>query len=207
MDCCCSVISNSLQPYGHARLPCLSPSPRVCSNSCPLIWWCHSIILPFVIPFSSCLQSFLASGFFSNELALCIRCPKYLRFSISPSTEYSELISLRLTDLIFLWSKRLSRVFSGTTVKSIKSLVLSLLYGPVVKNPCVNAGATGDAGSIPELRRFLGVENGNPLHYSCLENSLDKGAWWATVHGVSKSQTWLSAHAQNNIHAWLLEKS
>jgi len=50
----------------------------------------------------------------------------------------------------------------------------------------------GDLGSIPELGRSLGEGNGNPLQYSCLENPRDRGAWWATVQGISKSQTRLS---------------
>ena len=49
----------------------------------------------------------------------------------------------------------------------------------------------GDLGSIPGLGRSPGEGNGNPLHYSCLENPMDGGAWWATVHGVEKSRTWL----------------
>ena len=66
--------------------------------------------------------------------------------------------------------------------------------GPVVKNLPANAG---DLGSIPGWGRCPGGGNGNPLQYSCLENPVDTGAWWATVHGVSKSQTrlkWLSMH-------------
>ena len=47
----------------------------------------------------------------------------------------------------------------------------------------------GEPDSIPQLGRFPGEGNGNPLQYSCLENSMDRGAWWATVHGVTKSQT------------------
>ena len=54
----------------------------------------------------------------------------------------------------------------------------------VVKNPPAKVGDTGDAGSIPVLGRSLGEGNGNPLQYSCLENSMDRGAWWTTVHGV-----------------------
>ena len=50
----------------------------------------------------------------------------------------------------------------------------------------------GDPGSIPGLERSPGEENGNPLQYSCLENSMDGGAWWAAVHGVTKSRTQLS---------------
>ena len=61
-----SLISDSLQPHElqYARLPCPSPSPRACSNSCPWNWWCYPTISSSVIPFSSCLQSFPASGSF-----------------------------------------------------------------------------------------------------------------------------------------------
>ena len=61
-----SVMSNSLQPcvLQHTRLPCPSPSPRVCSNPCPLSQWCHPTIPSFVVPFSSCLQSFPVFGSF-----------------------------------------------------------------------------------------------------------------------------------------------
>ena len=62
----CSVMSDSSQPHGlqHARLPCPSPTPKACSNSCPSSRGCHSTISSSVIPFSSCLQSFPASGSF-----------------------------------------------------------------------------------------------------------------------------------------------
>ena len=62
----CSVLSNSLWPHGlqHARLSCPSPSPGICSNSCPLSRWCHPTISSSVVPFSSCPQSFPASGSF-----------------------------------------------------------------------------------------------------------------------------------------------
>ena len=94
-----SVVSTSLQPHGlqHTRLPCPSLSPRVCSNSSPLSWWCHPTISSSVIPFSSCLQSFPALGS-SNESTLHIRWPRYwsFSFSISPSNEYSGLISFRI---------------------------------------------------------------------------------------------------------------
>ena len=61
-----SVVSDSLWPHGlqHARLPCPSPTPGACSNSCPLSQWFHPMISTSVIPFSSCLQSFPASGSF-----------------------------------------------------------------------------------------------------------------------------------------------
>ena len=71
---------------------------------------------------------------------------------------------------------------------------ISLLFwvsqvAPVVKNPPVNAGDIRDKGSVPGLGRSPGRGHGNPLHYSCLENPMDRGAWWATANSVSKSQT------------------
>ena len=72
----------------------------------------------------------------------------------------------------------------------------------MVKNPPANAGDQGDAGSIPGSGRSPGEGNGNPLLYSCLENPMDRGAWWATVHGVSKSRT----HALVIRPAHLLER-
>ena len=69
----------------------------------------------------------------------------------------------------------------------------------VVKTLPAKAGFTG---STPTLRRSSEVENGNPLHYSYLENSMDRGVWWAIVYGISKSQTWLSMHAQKTILVW-----
>ena len=62
----------------------------------------------------------------------------------------------------------------------------------VVKNPPANAGDMRDAGSIPGSGRTPGEGHGNPLQYACLENSMDRGAWRATVHGIAKSQIQLS---------------
>ena len=59
----------------------------------------------------------------------------------------------------------------------------------MVKNLLANAGDPGDSGSIPGSGRSPGVGNGNLLQYSCLENPVDGGAWWATVHGVTQNQT------------------
>ena len=94
-----SVVSNSLWPHGlhHARLLCPSPIPRACSNSCPSSHWCHPTISSSVITFSSCLQIFPSIKVFSNESVLHIRWPKdwSFSFSISPSNEYSGLVSFR----------------------------------------------------------------------------------------------------------------
>ena len=62
----------------------------------------------------------------------------------------------------------------------------------VVKNPPASAGDTRDVGSIPGLGRSPGEGNGNPLQYSFLENSMDRGTWWATINGVAESHTRLS---------------
>ena len=92
----CSVVSDSLQPYGlqHARLPSPSPSLGACSNSWLLSWpsnhlvfCCPLLLLPLVFP---------SIRVFSNESTLHIRWPKYWSFSISPSSEYSGLISFRI---------------------------------------------------------------------------------------------------------------
>ena len=74
--------------------------------------------------------------------------------------------------------------------------------GAVVKNPPVNEGDTRDAGSIPESGKSPGERNGNPLQYSCLENSMGRRAWQARAHGVTESWTQLNpnTHTHNYIH-------
>ena len=98
-------MSDSLRPHElqHARLPRPSPSPGVCANSCPLSWWCHPTFSSSVIPFSSCPQSLPESGSFPMTWLFFIRWPKYWNFSISPSNEYSGLISFR-TDCFDLFA-------------------------------------------------------------------------------------------------------
>ena len=65
-------------------------------------------------------------------------------------------------------------------------VTLGFLGGSVVKNPPASAGDAGDLGSIPGSGRSPGEGNGNPLQYSCLENPMDRRAWWATVHEVER---------------------
>ena len=76
-----------------------------------------------------------------------------------------------------------------------KVLYSCFLVVLVIKNPTANAEDTRDSGSIPGSGRYPGVGNGNPLQYSCLEDSMDKGAWRAIVYGVAKSRTRLSVWA------------
>ena len=96
----CSVVSDSLRPHGpqHTRPPCPSPTPRVCSNSCPFSWWCHPTISSSVVPLLLPPSIFPSIRVFSNESVLRIRWLKYWSFSfiISPSNEYSGLTSFRI---------------------------------------------------------------------------------------------------------------
>ena len=102
----------------HARLPCPSPSPRACSNSCSLIWWCHPTISSSVIPFSSCLQSSPVSGSFPMSW-LFVSSNRSIGASASASVlpmNIQDWFPLELIGLISLPSRGLSRVFSSTTV-------------------------------------------------------------------------------------------
>ena len=89
------------------------------------------------------------------------------------------------------WASEASSVFTGTPHLSWASQVAQ-----VVKNPPANAGDAADGGSIPRVGKSSGGGNGNPLHYSCLGNPVDRGAWCASVHGVTNSRTWQSTHTQ-----------
>ena len=116
-----SVVSNSLGLHGlqHARPPCPSPTPGVCLNSCPLCQWCHPTISSSVISFSSCLQSFPASGSFQMSQ---IFASDGQSIGVSTSTSVlpmniQDWFPLGWTGWISLPSKGLSRVFSNTTVQ------------------------------------------------------------------------------------------
>ena len=114
-----SVVSDSLRPHGHAKPPCPSLSPRACSNSCPLSWWCHPTISSSVIPFSSCLQSFPALGSFPVSWPFTSggqRIGASASASVLPMN-IQDWFPLGLTGLISLLAKGLSGVFSSTTVQ------------------------------------------------------------------------------------------
>ena len=116
-----SGMSDSLWPHGlqHARLPCPSPTPRAYSNWCPLSLWCHPTISPFVVPFSSSLQSFPASWSFPMSQFFASG-GQSIRVSVSASVlpmNTQDWFPLGWTGWISLQSKGLSRVFSNTTVQ------------------------------------------------------------------------------------------
>ena len=123
-----SVVSDSLWPHGlqHAKLPCPSPTPGACSNSCPPSRWCHSTISSSVIPFSSCLQSFPVSG-------------SFLTSQFFPSGGQSigvsaSVLPMNIQGCFPLWLIGLISLQSSPTsqFKSINSSALSFVYGPTL---------------------------------------------------------------------------
>ena len=132
----CSVMADSLRPHGlqHVKLLCPSPSPGACSNTCPLNLWCHPTILSSVVPFSSCLQCFPASGYFpisqlfptgsqtvgasASALVLPINIP--------------GLYALGLTGLISLSPMDSQESSPTPQFKSINSSALSSLHSPTL---------------------------------------------------------------------------
>ena len=132
----CSVVSDSLWPHElqHARPPCPSPAPRVHSDSCPSSQWCHPAISSSVVPFTSSLQSFPASGSFQMSRFFASG-GQIIGVSASASVlpmNIQDWFPLVWTGWISLQSKGLSRVFSNTTAQSINSSVLSFPYGPTL---------------------------------------------------------------------------
>ena len=115
----CSIVSNSLRPHGvqHARLLCPSPSPGGYSNSCPSSRWCHRTILFSVIPFSSCLQSFPASGSFPMSQFFTSGGQSIGASASVLPMNIQDWFPLGLTRLFSLQSKGLSLVFSNITVQ------------------------------------------------------------------------------------------
>ena len=161
-------MSDSLRPYGlqYARLSCPSPTPGAYSNSCPLSWWCHPTISSSVIPFSSRLQSFPASGSFPMSQFFASG-GKSIGVSASASVlpmNTQDWCPLGWTGFISLQPRGFSRVFSNTTVQKHQFFGAQLSFGE---------------------------GNGSPLQCSCLENPRDGGAWRAAVYGVTQSRTWL----------------
>ena len=128
-----SVVSGSLRPHGlqHARLPYPWLTPGACSNSCPLSWWCHPTISSFVLPFSSCLQSFPASGSFQMSQFLA---SGFQSIGVSAS---ASVLSVNIQDWFPLgwtgWISLQSKESSPTPqFKNISSSALSFFYSPTL---------------------------------------------------------------------------
>ena len=120
----CSAVSESLQPNGlqHARLPCPSPTPGACSNSCPSSRWCHPTMSSPVVHFSSLLQSFLASGSFPMSQFFASGGQRIWASALASvlPMNIQDWFPLGWTGWISLQSKGLSRVFRNTTVQKLK---------------------------------------------------------------------------------------
>ena len=165
---------------------------------------------PFLLPPSV----FPSIRVISNESVLRFRWVNYCSFSlsISPFNKYSGLISFRMDWLgllavqgtlksllqyhsskaSILWCSAFFTIqLSHPYMTTGKTIALTLQTFPRSSEVKASAYNAGDLGLNPQLGRYPGEGNGNPLQYSCLENPMDGGAWWATVHGVAKSQTWL----------------
>ena len=131
-----SVMSDFLWPHElqHTRLPCLSPTPGVFSNSCPLSPWCHPAISSSVVPFSSCLQSFLASGSFPMS-QLFTWGGQSIGVSALASVlpmNIQDWFPLGWTGWISLQSKRLSESSPTSQFKNINFSALSFLHSPTL---------------------------------------------------------------------------
>ena len=141
-----SVVSDSLWPHGlqHARLSSPSLSPRICSNSWPLSQWCHPTISSSVAPFTSCSQSFPASGSFpmSQFFALSSQSFGASASASVPPINIQGWFLLRLTGLNSLLSKGLSRVLSSTTVQKAPILWHSAFFTVQLSHPYKTTGKT-----------------------------------------------------------------
>ena len=132
----CSVVSDSLRPHWlkHARLPCPSPSPRACSNSCQLSWWCHPTILSSVVFFSSCPQSFPASGSFLMS-RLLYQVAKVLELHLQHQS-FQWIFKDDFLQEWLVWSPCCARDSQESSpapqLERINSSLLSLLYGPTL---------------------------------------------------------------------------
>ena len=129
-------MSYSLRPHGlqHTRLPCPSQTPGAYSNSWPSSWWCHPTVSSSVVPFSSCLQSFAASGSFPISQFFASG-DQSIGISVSASVlpmNIKDWFPLGWTGWISLQSKGLSGVFSNTTVQKHQFSGLSFLYSPAL---------------------------------------------------------------------------
>ena len=179
-------MSDYLRPHGlhHARPPCSSTIPRVNLNLCPLSQWFHPTISSSLIPFSSRLQSFPASGSFQMSQFFASTGQSigvWSSASVLPMNS-QDWFPLGWTGWISLKSKGLQHCSSKASILQHWAFFSTELSGSDGKASAYNAG---DLGSIPGSERSPGEGNGNPLQYSCLENPMDGGAWWRSLVGYS----------------------
>ena len=150
-----SVMSDCLRPHEtlHARPPCPSPTPRDHSDPFPLCQWCHPTISSSVVPFSSCPQSFPASGSFQISQLSASGGQKYcsFTFNISPSKEHPGLISFKMDWMDLLAVQGSQESFTTPQFKSINYIALSFLIVQL-SHPYMTNGKT-----IGLTRRTFGL--------------------------------------------------
>ena len=126
-----------------------------------------------------------------NKLWYSIKIFNYLMFQLPHSAIRSTYFFFIIMKVFFF--------FNLCPLKSVIYIELWLLQWINGKESACNAGDARDTSSVPRSGRSPGGRHGKPLQYSCLENSMDRGAWWAAFHGISQSQAWLkwlSMHAR-----------
>ena len=185
-------MSDSLRPHElqHTRLLCPSLSPGACSNSYPLNQYCHAAISSSVTCFSSCPQSFPASGSFPMSQLFSSGDQKYWSFSfnISPSSEHPGLISFRMDWFGLLAVQGTLKSLSQHQSSKASILCCSVFFIVQLSYPYLTTGKTialtrqtfvGKVTSLlfNMLSRLVREGNGNPLQYLCLENPMGGGAW------------------------------
>ena len=140
------VMSNNLRPHGlqHARLPCPSPSPGVCSNSCPLSQWCHPAISSSCHPLLLLPPIFPSIRVFSSKSVLHISWPKYgsFSFSISPSNEYSQFISFKIDWFDLLTVQETLKSFLQDHSSKVSILQRSAFSMVQLSHPYMTTGKT-----------------------------------------------------------------
>ena len=158
---------------------------------------------------------------FSNESTLRMRWPKYwsFSFSISPSNEHPELISFRIDWLDFLAVQGTLKSLLQHHSSKASILRRSAFFTVQISHPYMTTGKTialtrrTFVGKVMSLffnmlsRLVIEEGNGTPLQYSCLENPMDGGAWWPSVHGVARSQTRLKRLSSSSSRLSLWSKS
>ena len=185
-----SVMSNSLPPHGlqHARLPCPSPTPRACSNSCPSNRWCHPNISSSAIPFSSCLQSFPALGSFQMSQA---------------SHQVARVLQIQLQHQSFQWTPRTDLLL---LFKMLSRLVITVLpRSQFFASGGQNIGVSASASVLS-----MNIQDWSPLGWtgwiSLQSKGLSRVFSNTTVQKHQFFGTQLSSQSNSHIHTWLLEK-
>ena len=191
-------MSNSLRPHElqHARPPCPSPSPGVCSNSCPLSWWCHPTISSSVVPFSSHPQSFLVSGSFQMSQLFASGGQSIGALASVLPMNIQGWFLLGLTGLISLWWGLIGPSLAPTTEKALATHSSTLAWEiPWTEEPGRLSPWGHKESDTTERLHFhfslscTGEGNGNPLQCSCLENPRDRSLMGCCLWGHTELDT------------------